>query len=104
MRHANPAGHELFIYYRAQPTDAQRLADAVLEMQRQLCRACPGMRARLLGRPELRDGLNTWMEIYALPEGVDPVQVGAAVERAAQVLSDWIVGTRRVEHFVACVS
>ncbi|HWH75134.1 MAG TPA: DUF4936 family protein [Methylibium sp.] len=104
MRHANPAGHELFVYYRARPEDAQRLADAVLEMQHHLCRACPGLRARLLGRPELRDGLNTWMETYALPDGLDPVPVGTAIERAAQVLNDWIVGPRRVEHFVACAS
>jgi hypothetical protein len=76
----------------------------VLEMQRQLCIACPGLRARLLGRPELRDGMNTWMETYALPEGFAPEPVGAAIERAAQVLGDWIVGPRRVEHFVACVS
>ncbi|HSV69252.1 MAG TPA: DUF4936 family protein [Methylibium sp.] len=104
MRHANPAGHELFIYYRARPEDAQRLADAVLEMQRHLCIACPGLRARLLGRPEVRDGLNTWMETYALPDGLEAVPVAAAIERAAQVLADWTVGPRRVEHFVACVS
>ncbi|HKX95855.1 MAG TPA: DUF4936 family protein [Methylibium sp.] len=104
MPHAHPTGHELFVYYRAWPQDAQRLADAVLEMQRQLCIACPGLRARLLGRPELRDGMNTWMETYALPEGFEPEPVGAAIERAAKVLGDWIVGPRRVEHFVACVS
>jgi hypothetical protein len=104
MAAAATAGHELFIYYRARPEDAQALADAALQMQRHLCDACPGLIARLLCRPELRDGLNTWMETYALPTGLEVVPVAAAIERAAQSLAMWQVGTRHSEHFVACVS
>lgn len=96
------SGHELFIYYRAEPARAEALADAVRAMQAALCREHPGLVARLLCRPELRDGLHTWMETYALPRGGSEVLLAAAIERAAAGLVPLLAGPRRAEHFIAC--
>lgn len=99
----NPAGHELFIYYRVAAGDAEAVMAAVRGMQARLCAERPGLRARLLHRPELRDGLQTWMEVYALAPG-DAVDAAAlAIERAAErTLGAWLAGPRHVERFVAC--
>lgn len=97
-------GHELFVYYRAEPARAESVAAAVQQMQAQLCEACPGLQARLLRRPDLRDGLQTWMEAYRLPPGASTVAMAAAIERAAESLRAHLSGARHVEHFVACAS
>ena len=60
---------ELFVYYRAPPQDAAALQAAVRHMQTGLTRQHRGLSARLLRRPEVRDGLDTWMEAYAWPAG-----------------------------------
>jgi len=95
-------GHELFIYYRAEPARAEAVATAVQRMQAQLCDACPGLQARLLRRPDQRDGLQTWMEAYRLPADASAVAMAAAIERAAESLQAHLSGARHVEHFVAC--
>ena len=58
---------ELFIYYRADVAHAAALAGAAQHMQAALCIRHPGLSARLLCRPEAREGQHTWMEAYALP-------------------------------------
>lgn len=95
-------GHELFIYYRAEPARAEAVAAAVQRMQAHLCDSCPGLQARLLRRPDLRDGLQTWMETYRLPADAGAVAMAAAIERAAESLQPHLSGARHVEHFVAC--
>ena len=95
---------ELFVYYRAAPQDGAVLAAAVRRMQAELMRQQRGLSARLLRRPDARDGLVTWMEAYAWPAGDDPAAVAGAVSAAAAALEDWIVGPRHVEHFVPCAS
>lgn len=97
-------GHELFVYYRAEPARAESVAAAVQQMQARLCEACPGLQARLLRRPDLRDGLQTWMETYQLPAQANAVETAAAIERAAESLQALLSGARYVEHFVACAS
>lgn len=96
------AGHELYVYYRAEPAHAEALAEAVRAMQAELSASHPGLQARLLCRPELREGLHTWMEVYALPSGMEPVVLAAAIERAAAPLAGFLAGPRHAEHFVAC--
>jgi hypothetical protein len=96
-------GLELFIYYRVAPGDAQALRSAVRTMQSRLCAERPGLRARLLHRPDLRDGLQTWMEIYALAPGDDVEAAALAIERGAErTLGAWLASPRHVERFVAC--
>lgn len=96
--------HELYIYYRAEPARADAVTAVVQRMQAQLCDACPGLQARLLRRPDLRDGLHTWMETYRLPPGANAVAVAAVIEQAAESLLVQLSGARHVEHFVACAS
>jgi hypothetical protein len=95
---------ELFVYYRAAPRDAAALESAVRRMQAALTRQHPGLSARLLRRPEPRDGFVTWMEAYAWPAADGPDAVAQAVSAAAAPLAGWIVGPRHVEHFVPCAS
>lgn len=104
MHAALPGRQELFIYYRAGPAHEQALAAAVGRMQAGLCEVHAGLAARLLRRPDERDGLHTWMEAYGLPPGADSAAIAADIERAAQRLAPWITGPRHAEHFIACAS
>lgn len=97
-------GHELFIYYRAEPAHAEALAAAVRQMQCELCGRHPGLSARLLRRPDQREGQQTWMEAYVLPADASAVALAAAIERAAETLQPLLAGPRHAEHFVACAS
>jgi len=92
------------VYYRAAPQDIAALEAAVKHVQAGLMRQHRGLSARLLRRPEVRDGLVTWMEAYAWPAGEDPAALTEAVSRAAVPLAAWIVGPRHLEHFVPCAS
>ena len=92
-------GSEIYIYYRARPEHGQALVDAVCAMQQGLRAAWPGLGARLLRRPELREGLVPWMEAYTLPLGADPGPVAEAIEQAALPLGSWQASSRHVEHF-----
>lgn len=102
MASSSSERHELYVYYRARPAQAEALAEAVGRMQQALCAAHPGLKARLLCRAELREGQNTWMEAYALPVDRSAVALAAAIEQAAAVLAPLLDGPRRSEHFVAC--
>jgi Domain of unknown function (DUF4936) len=92
---------ELFIYFRAQAQDDDAVKAAVHQIQDELRRAWPGLSARLLHRPQVQDGLRTWMEVYAMvgAAGVPP-SLQAAIELAAQNSMPWLVGERHVEVFV----
>jgi hypothetical protein len=92
---------ELFIYYRATQENASVLHAEVSRMQTELRVRHPGLQARLLRRPDAADGLHTWMETYASPDGIDDALQGA-IETAALALSPWIVGSRHIERFIAC--
>jgi len=56
---------ELFIYYRSRVECAAEVAALVRGFQAQLRLEHPALVARLLRRPESKDGLLTWMETYA---------------------------------------
>ena len=88
---------ELYIYYRVRAEDEDRFHPRMLGMQRQLA-GRTGVRAGLKLRPEDRDGLHTWMEVYAgLPEGFDAALSEALAASGAAGL---IVGERRTELFM----
>ena len=57
---------ELFIYYRSHEDHAASVQARVHEFQAALRRAHPGLLARLLRRPEVKNGLLTWMETYSI--------------------------------------
>ncbi|KFI07673.1 DUF4936 family protein [Massilia sp. BSC265] len=92
---------DLYVYYKVRIDDAAALAPRVRAMQMQL----QGSGARdghgqplLQRRPEARDGLQTWMEVYP---GVDE-GFGAVLERAVHDagLGACIQGPRRAEAFI----
>jgi hypothetical protein len=60
----------------------------------------PGLSTALLRRPELKDGLVTLMEVYAL-EGADlDGALAAALEaQASAAMAPWTDGPRHVETF-----
>jgi hypothetical protein len=97
---------ELFIYYRSPQDEADRVAGRVREFQARLTAGHPGLVARLMCRPEVVDGANTWMETYSMnpahsPEGIAPA-LAREIEQQAACLSSCLIGERHVEVFTPC--
>lgn len=97
---------ELFIYYRSSADRAAEVGARVHKFQARLCGRHPQLVARLLRRPEPRDGLLTWMETYSIstmhsPEGISN-ELQQDIEAEAASLADCIVGPRHTEVFNAC--
>ena len=97
---------ELLVYYRVRAYDAEAALVLVRGLQARLTAQHPGLIARLLRRPEAADGLQTWMETYAIDPGHAPAGVGlelqAAIETQAIALLPLLDGPRHTEGFVAC--
>jgi hypothetical protein len=92
---------ELFIYFRAPAQDDAVVKAAIHQMQVELRQAWPGLSARLLHRPDVQDGLRTWMEVYAMAGAAGvPLSLQSAIESAAQSAVPCVVGQRHVEVFV----
>jgi hypothetical protein len=98
---------ELFVYYRVRPADAPAALAAVRQLHAQLRHAYPGLRARLLHRPDDDKDLQTWMETYQ----TDPTRDGMAADlqadieaRAHALLAPLLQGPRHTEVFIACAS
>ncbi len=97
---------ELFIYYRSHADRSAEVAEKVREFQAQLTREHPQLLARLLRRPDLRDGRHTWMETYSTAtmnaaEGID-LALQQQIEARAEVLRGCIDGERHTEVFISC--
>jgi hypothetical protein len=91
---------DLYVYYKVAEADAAALAPRVRAMQAALARevAGLGMSVQLKRRPETKDGMQTWMEVYP---GADEGFQARLIEAAAQAgLSGLIAGPRRAEVFV----
>jgi hypothetical protein len=85
-----------YIYYQVRAEHETTLHERVSTMQRRLLQTC-GVIGSLKRRPQLRDGLHTWMEVYiAAPIDFDTL---LAAEVSAAKLSELIDGERHVEHF-----
>jgi hypothetical protein len=97
---------ELFIYYRSHEDHAAAVQARVHEFQAALRRAHPGLVARLLRRPEVKTGLLTWMETYAIEPMATSSELDDDLQRQieshAQVLQGLIEGDRHTEVFVTC--
>jgi hypothetical protein len=90
---------ELYVYYRVRESNAEAVRRDIESMQADLRSTHPGLAARLLRRPQTNDGLQTWMEIYAHPRGVDEA-LEADIEARAKHLARHVEGPRHVEVFV----
>ncbi|AKJ29534.1 DUF4936 family protein [Caldimonas brevitalea] len=91
----------LFIYYRIASADSRAALQAAQVMQQALRDGHAGLSAELWRRPEEKDGMLTWMEIYTHPAGVDAA-LEAAIADAAKALAPWLQSPRHVEAFVPC--
>ncbi|MCG2584705.1 DUF4936 family protein [Massilia sp. TS11] len=86
---------DLYIYYRVPDAHAAALLPKVQAMQASL-----GVPSRLKRRPESKDGLQTWMEVYENVDAGFAARLDAAVSAAG--LAAEISGTRHVETFIPC--
>jgi len=87
---------DLYVYYKVREHDAARLAPLVRAMQQRLADG-EGVQVQLKRRPDAKDGLQTWMEVYpGVGDGF-----AAVLERAADAagLHAIIEGPRRSEVF-----
>lgn len=94
---------ELYIYYRVAAHGSSAALNAVVAMQQLLRQRHPALQARLLRRPDTGpDGLQTWMETYALPgRGIDPA-LEQEIAQAAQRWAAHVEGSRHCEAFIPC--
>jgi hypothetical protein len=87
---------DLYVYYKVRTADAARLAPLVRTLQARLSTQ-EGVIVQLKRRPEEKDGLQTWMEIYpAVADGFADV-VARVFDDAA--FAGLTAGPRRVEIF-----
>ncbi|MDC8756970.1 DUF4936 family protein [Janthinobacterium fluminis] len=87
---------DLYIYYQVREENAAALRDIITALQTRLG-AQHGVAAQLKRRPESKDGLQTWMEIYTATTAGFGASLDAAV-RAAGV-AELTAGARHSEVF-----
>lgn len=87
---------DLYVYYQVREEHAAELAPRVRAMQAGLSAT-----ARLLRRPESKDGLQTWMEVYPACPAPFAAALAAAVDAAG--IMDRITGPRHTEEFTELV-
>jgi hypothetical protein len=91
---------DLYVYYKVRELDAATLAPRVHAMQHALA-AAHGIAVQLKRRPEVREGLVTWMEVYpAVPDSFAALVDAAARNAGLDALT---AGPRRVEVFMDLV-
>jgi hypothetical protein len=88
--------NDLYIYYQVREADAAALALRVRAMQERL-HGEHHVAGQLKRRPEAKDGLQTWMEIYPAATAGFESALGVAAQDAA--LSELIAGARHTEIF-----
>ena len=88
---------DLYVYYKVREPEAAALAPRVRAMQAALA-ARHGAVHQLKRRPDDKDGLQTWMEVYpGVPESFPAALAQAARDAGLDPLPD---GPRRTELFV----
>jgi hypothetical protein len=88
---------DLYVYYKVSALDADALAPRIRALQAALA-AGHGVTSQLKRRPDDKDGMQTWMEVYP---GV-PEAFAGELEAAAHAagIDGLIAGPRRAEVFV----
>jgi len=87
---------DLYVYYKVHERDAAALAPRVRALQAQVAQQ-HGVRPQLKRRPEARDGLQTWMEVYPGVGADFPAWLDTAANGAD--IAALIAGPRRAEIF-----
>lgn len=100
--HLNSDLLDVYIYYRVREADAAALQLRVTAMQERLNRQY-GATAQLKRRPELTEGLQTWMEVYpAASADLVRALAGAGQEAALLALTTGLRHTEFFKDVVAC--
>ncbi|WP_137176186.1 DUF4936 family protein [Massilia sp. HP4] len=87
---------DFYVYYKVRNEDAAALAPLVHAMQHRLAQDA-GVLVQLKRRPEDKDGLQTWMEVYpGVPGGFEAMLAQAA---GAAGIDHHLAGPRRLEIF-----
>ena len=87
---------DLYIYYKVRDADAASLHAAVRAMQAGLL-ASQQVPGQLKRRPDSKEGVQTWMEIYPAVPAAFTAALDAAVQQAG--LAALIEGSRHTEVF-----
>lgn len=88
---------DLYIYYKVREADTGTLLPRVAAMQQALA-AVQGIAPQLKQRPQAKDGLLTWMEVYpAVPAGFEAALESAVADAGIAAL---IAGPRHTEEFM----
>ncbi len=95
--HRMPERHDLYVYYKVRADAAAALAPRVRALQAALASKY-GVAVQLKRRPEARDGLQTWMEVYPDVDGEFAAALEAGAAQADVVAL--IEGPRRAEVFM----
>lgn len=91
---------DLYIYYKVKEADVASLLAAVVAMQTTLTQR-HGVVCQLKRRPETKEGLQMWMEVYAAtPEGFTTALQQAVAEAG---VDQWTTGLRHTEAFMDVV-
>jgi hypothetical protein len=91
---------DLYVYYKVSELHAAALAPRVLAMQAAL--AAGGVCVQLKRRPESKDGMQTWMEVYP---GVSEAFANELAQASARAGFDGLIdGPRRSEVFVDLIT
>lgn len=86
---------DVFVYYQVPSTGAAQLLPRVMQLQAELARRY-GVQVALKRRPEEKQGMQTWMEIYFnIPDAFL-----TALQEAVYVAELPIHGERHIEIFV----
>jgi hypothetical protein len=97
---------ELYVYYRVRAGDEPVALAIVRAFQAELRQRFPHLATRLLRRPEVHAGQQTWMETYAIESSTGDEGVGVelqhTIETVARALAPHIDGSRHAEVFVEC--
>lgn len=93
--------HDLYIYYQVREDGASALLPLVAALQSELA-ARYTLAPQLKRRPQAKNGLQTWMEVYpAVPDGFETA-LATAVERSG--ILPLLAGPRHTEVFTDLIS
>jgi thiaminase len=91
---------DLYIYYKVKDSDVASLLAALVPMQASLAQH-HGVACQLKRRPETKEGLQTWMEVYS---SVPETFAAALHEAVAQAgVDQYTTGLRHTEVFMDVV-
>jgi DNA-binding GntR family transcriptional regulator len=88
---------DLYVYYKVRDGAADALAPRVRALQQDIA-ARQGVHGQLKRRPEARDGLQTWMEVYPGVDEAFASLLAQAVENSG--LASLLAGPRHAEVFM----